>query len=45
MTDFEKIELAFDILEGSEVMHEFDDCVWLKVDKELYLEFNGGSDE
>ena len=41
MNDWEKLELAFDILEGAEVMHEFDDCLWLKVDKEMYLQLNG----
>lgn len=43
MTDFEKIELAFDILESSEVMHEFDDCIWISVDKEMYLQLNGST--
>jgi len=40
MTDFEKIELAFDMLEDAEVMQEFDDCVWVKIDKGLWDEFN-----
>ena len=39
-SDLKKIELAFDILESAEVMHEFDDVIWIAVDKELYLEFN-----
>ena len=41
MTDHEKIELAFDMLEDAEVMQEFDDCMWIKVDKELWEAFNG----
>ena len=40
MTDFEKIELAFDLLEDAEVMQEFDDCVWIKVDRAMWNEFN-----
>jgi hypothetical protein len=40
MTDMEKINLAFDILEDSEVMEEFDDgTIWIKVDAELYNTF------
>ena len=40
MTDMEKINLAFDILENSEIMEEFDDgTVWIKVDAELYKQF------
>ena len=39
MDDMEKIQLAFDILEDAEVMQEFEDSVWLKVDKELWDEF------
>jgi len=40
MTEMEKISLAFDILEDSEVMEEFDDgTIWIKVDAELYKQF------
>ena len=45
MTDFEKIELAFDLLEDAEVMQEFDDCVWVKLDKDMWNEFNGITDD
>jgi len=45
MTDFEKIELAFDILEDAEVMQVFDDDVWIKVDKEMWNEFHGKADD
>jgi hypothetical protein len=41
MTDFEKVELAFDMLEDAEVMQVFDDEVWIKVDREMWNEFNG----
>lgn len=30
---------ALEILEDAEVMKEFDDSYWLRVDKELYDEF------
>jgi hypothetical protein len=45
MTDFEKVELAFDILEDAEVMQVFDDEVWIKVDRAMWNEFNGITDE
>lgn len=41
MTDFEKVELAFDMLEDAEVMQVFDNEVWIKVDREMWNEFNG----
>jgi len=44
MTDFEKIELAFDILEDAEVMQVFDDDVWIKVDRAMWNEFNKEDD-
>ena len=34
MDDFKKIELAFDILEQAEVMEEFEDSLWIKVDRQ-----------
>ena len=37
--DMKTIELAFDILEDAEVIEEFEDSVWLKVDKYLYDQF------
>ena len=40
MTDEKKVEMAFDILEDAEVMQKFDDSVWIKVDRELWEEFN-----
>jgi hypothetical protein len=45
MTDFEKIEMAFDILENAEVMQEFDDCVWIKVDRKLWEEFKNEEEQ
>jgi hypothetical protein len=39
MDDFKIVELAFDILEDAEVIQEFDDSVWIKVDKESWDQF------
>lgn len=40
MTDWDKIALAFDMLETAEVLHEFDDSVTLRIDRELWEAFN-----
>lgn len=40
MTDRDRVTLAFDMLEDAEVMQEFDDSVWIKVDRELWEAFN-----
>jgi hypothetical protein len=32
---------ALDLLESSEVMKEFDDSLWIKVDRDLWEEFIG----
>ena len=45
MTDQEKVTLAFDMLEDAEVMQVFDDCVWVKLDREMWNEFNSITDE
>jgi len=39
MDDFKIVELAFDILEDAEVIQEFDDSVWIKVNKESWDQF------
>jgi hypothetical protein len=39
MNDNKKTELAFDLLNDAEVMQEFDDSVWLQVDRDTWLEF------
>lgn len=38
MTDQEKIEAAFDLLENAEIMQEFADSIWIKVDRALWKE-------
>jgi hypothetical protein len=42
MRDEEVVELAFDILEDAELMQEFDDTVWISVDKTLWEQFTTG---
>ena len=39
MNDFEIVDLAFDVLDDAEVVQEFDDSVWVKIDKELWNQF------
>jgi hypothetical protein len=34
MTDWERLAMAFDVLENAEVMEEFDDCLWIKVNRD-----------
>lgn len=34
MTDWERLAIAFDVLENAEVMEEFEDCLWIRVDRE-----------
>ena len=38
--DFERVEQAITMLEGAEVVQEFDDSVWLKVDRADWEAFN-----
>jgi len=42
MTDLEMMGVAFDLLEGADVIQEFEDSVWLKVDRELWETFIKG---
>ena len=39
MSDWDKVSLAFDLLDGADVMEQFEDCVWLRVDAELWQQF------
>ena len=34
MNDWDRVALAFDVLENAEVMEEFEDCLWIRVDRE-----------
>ena len=33
MNDYKKVEMALDILEMAEVIQEFEDSVWVKIDR------------
>ena len=39
MTDWDKVSLAFDVLECADVMEEFEEHVWLRVDRDLWEQF------
>lgn len=39
MNDYEKVEVALDILESAELVQEFDDTVWIKISKEDWERF------
>jgi hypothetical protein len=40
-----RAKLALDILNDADVMQEFDDEVWVQVNKDDWNEFNGGTDD
>jgi hypothetical protein len=33
MDDYKKVEMALDILEMAEIVQEFEDSVWIKIDR------------
>lgn len=33
MDDYKKVEMALDILETAEIVQEFEDSVWIKIDR------------
>ena len=39
MNDFEKVSLAFDILSDADVVEEFEDTLFIKVDKQMWNDF------
>lgn len=39
MTDWDSVALAFDILENADVMQEFDEYLWIQVDREQWEQF------
>ena len=41
MNDWERMALAFDVLWNAEVTGEFDDCVWIKVDRDDWEKLMG----
>jgi hypothetical protein len=38
MKDWDRIALALDILLSAEVMEEFEDCLWIRVDRDGWEE-------
>jgi len=40
-----RAKLALDILNDADVMQEFDDEVWVQIDKDSWNEFNGNTDD
>lgn len=36
MNDMDKVTLAFDILEDADIVEEFEDTLFIKVDKEMW---------
>ena len=34
VNDWERVALAFDVLWNAEVMEEFEDCLWIRVNRE-----------
>lgn len=45
MNDFEKVELAFDLLQDAEVVQVFEQEVWIKVDRQTFEELVSVTDE
>ena len=40
MSDWDKVRLAFDLLENADVMQRFQHEVWIEVDREMWEAFN-----
>jgi hypothetical protein len=38
MNDWDRVALAFDVLLNADVMEEFDDCLWIRVNREDWEE-------
>jgi hypothetical protein len=45
MNDWQKVALAFDILENADVMQEFDNTLWIQVDRESWEAFHAVEEE
>ena len=45
MTDMDKVTLAFDLLEDADIVEEFEDTLFIKVDKQMWNELWGSDDE
>ncbi len=40
MSDWDRMALAFDVLDNADVMHEFDEHVLLRVDRDIWEQFS-----
>jgi len=45
MTDMDKVTLAFDMLEDADIVEEFEDTLFIKVDKQMWNELWESNDE
>jgi len=45
MTDMNKVTLAFDLLEDADIVEEFEDTLFIKVDKQMWDRLWESSDE
>jgi hypothetical protein len=45
MTDMEKVNLAFDILEDADIVEEFEDSLFIRVDKAMWNQLWGNDNE
>ena len=45
MDDFEKVSLAFDILSDADIVEEFDDALFIRVDKAMWNDLWGNATE
>jgi len=45
MTDMDKVTLAFDLLEDADIIEEFEDTLFIKVDKQMWNELWENDDE
>jgi hypothetical protein len=43
--DWNKVSLAFDLLENADVMEEFDTTLWISVDRETWEAFHSVEEE
>jgi hypothetical protein len=42
VNDWDKVSLAFDVLENADVMEEFEDYLWIRVNREDWEKLMGG---
>jgi hypothetical protein len=45
MSAWDRVGLAFDLLENANVMQRFEDCIWVEVDREMWEAFKSLEEE